>query len=114
MFNEYIKAKNSHWLDDTGVCDLITLECSTIKPCSSNNKTCVDHNHVSIQYPIYDLRPLCYPLNKATYQTCSPSNKTLTTNLLFKQTDLNHKKRDGCFSLVSSLSSSPSDKPYHP
>lgn len=71
--------------DDSGICGLVKLECSTMKPCSSNGKTCADHNHICIRHPVCDFRPICYPLNKATQQICPPLNKTLTTSLFFQK-----------------------------
>jgi hypothetical protein len=52
-------------------------------PCSSNDKTCHNHNYVCIRHPLCDYRSLCYPLNKATYEICSSFNKIFTTSLFY-------------------------------
>jgi hypothetical protein len=72
--------QHSQSTDDSGICGLLTVRCSTMSPCSSNGKSCSDHNHVCVRHPTCDFRPVCYPINKATYETCPTMNKTITTS----------------------------------
>ncbi|CAF1108777.1 unnamed protein product [Adineta steineri] len=81
--------------DDSGICGLTTLRCSSMIPCSTISKTCHDHNSICIEHPLCDYRSLCYPLDKATDEICPSWNKTSITT-------------------TSRPISSTASKPFHP
>jgi hypothetical protein len=57
-------------MDNFSVCGLLGLSCFQMSPCQSPGNTCQQSDHICVNHPNCDSRPLCYPLSMIGEQVC--------------------------------------------
>ncbi|CAF3656677.1 unnamed protein product [Rotaria sp. Silwood1] len=76
--------------DDIGICAILDLTCSRLKPCQSPDDTCETTDHICVRHPRCNSSPLCYPLSMIDQRLCPPfltsSLPTITTTTAFLPT----------------------------
>lgn len=68
--------------DDVGICAVLGMSCARLSPCRSSDHSCDSPNHICVQHPQCDSRPLCYPLVMVDQRLCPSTMNPPTTTVM--------------------------------